>query len=543
MNRTLEAVSFTTFVDKHRRDPLLGFRFRSEAQRQLFRHAHHAECYWRSGNSGGKTAGGAALGICLARGIEMLDGEPVPKLGVPNTGWVMTQSYKQQVDASQKAYLSWLGKWPHDVSYVAGKGKGYIETIYVSTSLCKHETGKSCETCSRIVFHCEESESSVGGRIDWAHADEPPAETVWREVRARRQAGKPFVRFITATPLDASRWGWLQDDFSGALVYASRHVTGSREMVGSPLNGRAEIRSSIYDNAALSSDDVQAFLVDFKGDPFLNARVRGDYVDASGSCPFDVTVLDRWQSRCKDGKMDRVIVQTQIDRPDGRVVVPVQVEGETWWPAEPNEKYLLIADPSSGIKARGHDPAGLAVFARRQPRLVARYNGFLAPHGLGNLASILAQRYNRALVDVDMGGGYGGPFLTGLGRYGNINHDTDPDKPGFVNQRLGFRITAANRGELIGAIQQALTEDSIIVLSNDVLFTLKNIVLAQRPGGGSRYQARAGRHDEDMTLLGRALYLLYTRPLKLKQRGLGDRIRKELGIRSPQPRAPQLRWA
>ena len=543
MSSPLEAVAFERYTEQRKRDPLLGFHFRSEAQRELFRNALHSETLWRSGTSGGKTAGGACLGTCLARGIKEIDGVAVPFLGIPNVGWVITQSYKQQVDASQKAYLKWLGKWPHDISYVSGKGKGYIETIYVATALCKHDTGKSCETCSRIVFHCEESDSAIGGRIDWAHGDEPPSERVWREVRGRRTGGKQFVKYITATPLDLVRCGWMQEDFAGCLVYASKHVTGSKEMRGQALNGRAEIRSTIYDNEALSAEDIKAFLQDFQGDDFLDARIRGDYVDNTGKSPFDITVLDRWQSRCRDGKTERILVETEIDRPDGRVITPVQVEVETWHPIEPDEKYLLVADPSSGVKQRDHDPAGLALFARRKPRLVTRYNGWIAPHGLGKLASILAQRANKALVDVDMGGGYGGPFLTGLGRYGNISHDTDPDKPGYVNQRLGFRLTAANRGEVIGAIQQALTEDSIEILSVDMLMTLKNIVLTITKSGHSRYEARAGRHDEDFIILGRALYLMYTRPLKVKYQPLGDRLRKGLGIRAPRPGPPRLAWS
>lgn len=538
-----DAVAFDQFTARQRRDPLLGFHFMSEAQRQLFLQCHDNEVYWRSGNSGGKTAGGAALGVALARGIEELDGVKLPKLGLPNLGWVITQSYKQQVDASQRAYLKWLGEWPHDVSYVAGKAKGYIETIYVSTALCKHGHGQSCSNCSRIVFHCEESDSSIGGRIDWAHGDEPPSEQIWREVRGRRTAGRPFIKFITATPLDPQRWMWIQEDFAACLVYASKHITGGEEMFGTPAGGRAEIRSTIYDNKALRKEDIQGFITDFRGDPFFDARVRGEYVDATGQCPFDVTAIDRWQTRCRPGRADKVIVQTEMDRDDGRFVTAVKVDIETWWDAEPGEKYLVIADPASGIVKRGHDPAGLCVFARKHPRLVARFNGYLAPHGLGSLAGILATRYNKALVDVEMNAGYGGPFLTGLGRYSNINKDTDPDKPGYVNQRLGFRVTAANRGELIGSIQQALIEDGIEVLSVDVLSTLRNVVLTVTASGHSKYQARPGKHDEDMIILGRALYLMATRPLRERQQeAFSARLRKALGV--PRPRAASsLAWS
>jgi hypothetical protein len=365
---------------------------------------------------------------------------------------------------------------------------------------------------------------------------------VWREVRGRRSAGRPFIKFITATPLEASRWQWMQEDFAGCLAYASAHVTGKEELIGSPAGGRAEIRSTLYDNRALQPEDVQGFLTDFRGDPFFDARVRGDYVDAAGQCPFDVTVLDRWQTRCRDGRTDRVIIQTETDGHDGRLMETIVVPCEVWHDAEPGEKYLLIADPASGTKSKHHDPAGLILVARKRPRLVARYNGYLSPYGLGNLASILAQRYNKALVDVDMTGGYGGPFLSGLGRYLNINRDTDPDKPGYVNPRLGFRITASNRGEIIGAIQQALAEDGIIIESSDVISTLRNVVLTVTKSGMSKYEARAGKHDEDFIILGRALYLLSTRPMKERLKPLSGRLREALGVHAPRPVVSRLAW-
>lgn len=506
---------FDAALDQLSRDPLATFQCKSEAQRQLLKWCGDAEVYMRSGNSSGKTFGGAALGVALARGLTSLGGMTLPYLGTPNVGWVLTQTYKQQAESSQKAYLKWLGKWPHHIAYVVGKGKGYVEIIYVKTDKCAHGHGEQCQTCSKIVFHCEESKSNIGGRIDWAHADEPPLEQTWREIRMRRQAGKKFIRFITATPLERERWYWLRDEFSGCTVYESPYVTGKEAFFGEAKDRRAEIRSTLYDNAALSDDDIDAFESDLRTDPFADARRRGDYVDLAGRCPFDVELLQKlWLPRTKPPKERlTVTVQEEVDTEEGRIVQPVRVELEAWERPKEGEKYFIIADPSAGIADKKHDPAGVAVFARSKPRLVARYNGYLKPYGVGSLCAMLGKTYNRGIVDVDMTGGYGGPTLTAMAaaRYGNIFRDIDPDKPGQATARLGFRISASNRGEIVGSIQQALLEDSCYVPSREMVECLLGVTIDET-GRPQSSRAKKGRFDEDMILLGRALYLMSIMP-------------------------------
>lgn len=507
-------------------DPMEHFHATSNAQKALFQWVDEAEVLWLAGNSGGKTHGGAALGVAMAQGRRTLGGQAIPYLGTPNVGWVLTQSYKQQLESSQKAYLKCLGNYPHYIAYVVGKGKGYAETIYVKTDQCKHGHGEMCGFCSRIVFHCEESKSSVGGRIDWAHADEPPLESTWREIRMRRQAGKKFIKYITATPLERERWEWLKEEFVGCTVYESPWITNGKERFGTPKDGKAVIRSTLYDNQALSDDDIDAFESDIKSDPFAEARRRGDYVDLAGKCPFDLEILQkRWLKRVRQPRIDRIRVQSEEDTEDGRHLVDVTTEVQVWDDVEPTERYLLVADPSAGIADRKHDPSGILVASRIKPRIVARYNGYVAPYGLGSLAAVLARKYNRAQVDLDMTGGYGGPFLTALSKahYGNIRRDIDPDKPGQMQSRLGFRISASNRGEIVGSVQQAIVSDDIVVPSREVLECLMNVVVDEsgRPSGA---KARRGRFDEDMILLGRILYLLSIMPKPVEKESLWERL-------------------
>jgi hypothetical protein len=539
-------------------DVLEGFHCSSAGQREFVRVvALGTETYARTGNSGGKTKIGGATGISLARRLKALDQVELPDLGESNVGWILTQSYKQQLDASQKTYQELLGKHPHHIAYVVGTAKGYIETIYVAARKglnsyvdqeCEHGMGEHCERCSRIVFHCEESKSSVGGRIDWAHADEPPLQEVWHEIRWRKQAGKRLLLFITATPLARSRWYWISGEYDGSCVYESATLTGSTERKTEPAGDLAELRWTIYDNLALSDEDIAYFESKAKHDDFRDARLRGDYVDVSGTCPFHPKLLKaNWVPRCRAPEKTEIItVLGERDTEDGRIVTAVRVELLTWWGYEEDEKYFVLLDPSAGIKDKDHDPAALHVYARRKPRLVALYNGYVGAYGLGSLAAKVGARYGKALVDVEMGGGYGGPVLTALNAasYRHVAKDVDVDKPGVApNLRLGFRVSHSNRGEILGSIEQAVLEDSIVIPSYDVVSCLLNVVVDEH----DKVKAAPGRHDEHMILLGRALYLMQMRkPGKLRPKsGIRDAFERSFGrqifARHPQPVAE--RWS
>ena len=51
-------------------------------------------------------------------------------------------------------------------------------------------------------------------------------------------------------------------------------------------------------------DDDALKMIVKTDDIMLKARIRGDYVDSSGDCPFDMNALDRWSDRAKPGNKD-----------------------------------------------------------------------------------------------------------------------------------------------------------------------------------------------------------------------------------------------
>jgi hypothetical protein len=437
--------------------------------------------------------GGSTLGIGLARGVKELDGEPLPPIQTPNIGFVFVEDYKSAKEGVLAAYLNALGDWPHHTVSVAGL-LDYIGLIYVRPNDCDSD---DIRDWSKIYFITQQGEAPEGARIDWAHADEPPAEKFWREARFRGKANAPLYLFITATPLYRSQWEWLKKDFPVRS--------------DSPNADRVTVVGTVYDNKALSAKHIAGLELLVKGDPLEAARLRGDFVDVEGKSPFDYAALQRWMKRTADPAIrPDVLIEAEQEGEGGRFITKMQVRYDCWEMPSPDEEYFLICDPSLGIRDALHDPAAIHVYSRRNPRLVARYNDYLPGYALGNLAWILALKYNRALIDVDVTGGYGEPVLNALARvrYMNVNSDDYADRPGSLSSRLGFRINAANRSEMIGATQRALLEDSITVWSEDVVRCLMDVSID--PAG--KVLAAPGKHDEDLICLGRAAHLLESRP-------------------------------
>lgn len=465
-----------------RDDPLRWFRFKSVGQELLVLYVRdEIECYWRAGNQGGKTYGGAALGVALAQGRKELDGLPTPRIRTPNVGYVLTQTYKQQSESTQKAYLQLIGDWPHEIGWV-DKKNDYISTIWVKPIGCKSDDFRDW---SKIVFHCAQTGNSIpGGRIDWAHADEPPKMQMWREIRFRTRANAPLYRWITATMFGREDWEELERDFEGCFQ--------------NPKNGRVQIVTSVFDNEALSPEHLHKLVQNAIGDPYEAARLHGELLDLSGKCPFNVAKLSRWmKERTFDPTMVEEELLTERDTPEGRFVSEVKAKWEMYYDRDPLEEYLMVVDPSQGINDPYHDPAGIHIYSRRRQRLVARFNGYLSAYAIGYLACNMGARYGFPLCDIDMTGGYGDTVLRVMSdrQYRNfvleLIEERANDTPDTF--RIGFKSTHQKRNALVGDIVRAIDEDLVYIPSKAVLSCLMNMTVDET----GRVAAVRGRHDED----------------------------------------------
>lgn len=447
-------------------------------------------------NQGGKTFTGGALAISLARGASHLGDLRLPVLPVPNVGGVGVESHKVQVDSSQAALFHWLGSHPHDVAWLR-KAEHVASAIFVATPLCRHGMDVHCRTCSRIVFvSAENADSALGARWDWAWGDEPQPQGMWDEIRKNCR-----YKWMTETPLERSKWEWIEEQYLPSLDVAK--------------NGRFLIRAGIDDNKYLTDVRKAELIAGYAGSPFKRARMTGEPVDAEGATPWGDLGFERLQQmlgRCRRGEFYEFPLAA-AHRSEEKVA-----RLEVWHDYEPDEVYYANVDGSLGIaddpneqgkKAR-RDPSGLHVYARRTPRLVARYGGFLVPEVLGHLAAKVGEMYGDALVDVENQGGYGEAVLVGMHHAGYRMVLGGDRKPSAVKGRhaLAFETSNVTRGLYIGAFQDLVLHGGIEVQSAEVIRS----ALSMRVDNTGKLLARSGMHDEDVMLAGRAAHWLSRNP-------------------------------
>ena len=491
------AAAISAAKARSRSDPLLTFHWPSEVHSCWASYIRQRiEAYLRAANKGAKTYSGAAVAVAIARGLPSLDGVALPSLPVPNVGAVAVRSYGQQVDSSQSAIFHWLGDWPHDVGWI-NRALNYAGTIYVATARCKHGTGENCATCSRIVFVSQENaDKALGARWDWAWGDEPPIEPVWREIRKNCR-----LRWITATPLARSEWEWLQKDFLIAQ--------------GSPVDGRVELVANLFDNKFLSDQEKRELIASYAGDPFARARIHGEYVDAEGATPWGDLGFQRLQAMLEQTRPGTIY---EFPLAAAHRSAEKVAKLEVWWDPEDDETYYACVDASLGISDDGmesgkkakRDPSGLHVYARRKPRLVARYGGFLVPEVLGHFGAKVGEMYRNALSDVENQGGYGEAVLAGY-HHAGYRHVLGGDaRPSQANAKhaLAFETSAVTRGLYIGAFQDLILHGGIEMPSAEVIRS----ALGMRVDNTGKLLARSGLHDEDVMLAGRAAYWMARKP-------------------------------
>lgn len=444
---------------------------------------------------------GSAVVVAMLQGRAELDGVTLPQLPPHAIGGVLVLDHQQQVMSVQPAYLAHLGDWPHEVGWKS-RANNIIGTLKIKP------LGGSDDRRKWSILHFisqENPNATVGARFHLAHADEPPKEHIWNEVRARGFGeGQPFFRIITATPLVRRQWSWLKKHFP-------------EEYTGTPYKGRIELRVSVYDNQFLTEADKAALEDLYRDDPLREARLHGDYIDASGKCPFDPSTLAFLLQKCQPFRVQVFRVVRESDTSIGRTNREENVEVEILEDRDPEETYYIPLDASAGIDDNRHDPCCLHVWSRGirgVPRLVARYNGYLGAYGLGALAAELGKHYNHALVDPETSGGWGAPALSALAAcgYGNVAKAKRELRPGEWAVELGFKTSEATRPAMISSLQEWIRSERdrapiASIRHGEVIRCLQDIVLNEK----GKPIAAPGLHDEDMILAGQALRRLAIR--------------------------------
>lgn len=548
-------------------DPL-GHSLHSSEPAREFVHAvaRQLETLLRSGNKAGKTTAMSRFvtGMAQARPeiddrtiLEARAGVPyrafkLPEIRTPNTWWVLVHGLKLAVDSVVECMRAQLGDYPsREIPSQAG---GLIAGWYIKP--WNTDSNDYKKRWSRVMLFPEKGEDPVAGRVDGIWADEPPRHSFWQEMRMRGRAlNAPFYSAITFTPKDRPRWEPYRNDFRNCRNRAR--------------GGRYEVVMSVFDNQALTPEDIQKIREKVADDPLELARLYGQYVDVDGANPFKrwAAVLTRWR---KHNAVEPLPMNARV-----RALIYDALTGKRdlgWeehaWQMfddyDPTEEYWMVLDPSMGIEdpEGEHSPAGGGVLARgqaywsddgttlieRMPYVAARFNDYVTSYTLGSIGSDIWHRYNGPPHDIDNTGGYGEMCIyrmleLGCDRTARYAVQT---KPGNIVDDIGWKANEQINQQILGSIQRVLEEsrhqDTFDPRSAELIETL----MSARVDRNGRLIQGAGRHTEDITWLGRALWRHFSQPLvpppQPRRQTFEDILRRETGRSNRRVTHQKIRW-
>lgn len=470
--------------------------------------ANPPQCYWHAANSGAKTRSLVALDLAFLSGRSSLmawDGTPIPipVIQPPVAGGLIIPSYKVTAGSALEALRALLGDWAHHEGVVSG-AQDAVGILYV-----KHRRNRSDDyrKWSRLYVFPHDGEVPEALRLDFVHADEPPPWRIWDAAANRAKAGRPFFRYIGATPIERRFWQWLRDYFPRP----HRKIEA----------GRLRLQSSIYDNRALTPADIARAEETNANSPHRRARLFGEHVDISGSCPFDGERLHELLTRARDGVPHAALEALRDGASFMRLVRHERGQVEVWGEPAALDRVLVLADPSSGSRdpdkldhEQETNPAGLIAVSIARRALLARFNGYVTPPELALLARALCNRYRSWIFVPEMNGGWGEECLRSFmasprapGSDGMVYQDVDPTSTiGNAATRVGWWQSANRVGATVAALQRAILEQSLELPSRDAIENLMSVRFDDK----DRAVQGSGRgpHGEDMRLLGMACSIM-----------------------------------
>ena len=492
----------------------------------------------------------------LARGIrevdsrtinEERDGAPrdvitLPAVKTPNVILLGVSSHKQASESTMRHYVDMIGH--HDHRILKGSG-GAIADLRVRPD---HVRSDDPDNWSRIMVFPVEGTPPTGIGATGCHADETPTQELWTQMRVRVDAGQELFLCITHTPEQARLWQWLKDDYEHPDPWKIEYVL------------------SVFDNQALSASAKKKLKERAARDPYENARLYGAYVNVKGTNPWhpQMKLLQRWLDNCRDSEsVERLMLPVEVETETGLKIEDGFGELHIWEPPIVGERYYVIGDASWGYdESVGHDPCGAHIIRRgfrsERPGQVGRFNGYCGGYALGHLMAIVAERYNDALADPDVTGGYGQSTLRGLSDYRSekyrdgyphINRDRKMDTQGRpYSKRLGTLVTAGIKDDFIESLRQAMILDAIDFPSAATVRCFMEARLDEK----GRLLKDGKLHYEDVHCGGRAAMLLLDRNQtetgSKRERTIEDAFREQ-GIKGPiYPRRqrgtrPRFKWA
>ena len=502
MNFEQAALATLRHVARQRIDPLATFRPVPKQLEYVHAVADNTESALRAANKFGKSTIVAFIVVAFLRGMRQFCGVELPRFRQPARGWVLTRTYKQQVEGTQAAVILALGDWPHEIAW-EDRNKGIWSGVWVRPEGWKNDNPQTWAWLAFVSQHNSlDADIAKGARLDFVWFDEPGYESVMRELRKAGRPGYPFRIIHDFTPIYRNEWESIRADIE-------RRDSHIREVVAEVYDaerGRVE-------NGFLSSAEIAELEKLYEGDEHKDARLHAIYCDTRGSCPFNKpAIMALWKDATPG--VPHVAWETSA----GFVLRPHdQGEVRVWGEAGPRDRVLVCANPSAGVKPadgeKGSHLANVQAISIGQRKQLLEWVGYLTPPELALLCRAITNRYREWIFVPEMNGGWGEELLRSFqatepanGSDGVIYQDVDPTSTiGNAKTRVGWWQTANRRNAGISALQRALLEGSLGIFSR---YALESLMLVARDRLGRYDDPENGTHPRYHIVLGMACSIM-----------------------------------
>lgn len=447
---------------------------------------HECNSEWRllhGANRSSKSYSGAAEDVWYSTGLH-----PYKDIKTPNEGWVVSLSFKQQVEGVQPLILKLL---PKDnikkISYIKGE---VIDTIWVIPG-ADPDPRTDLRNCSKITFKSSDQGERLfaGAGKRWIHFDEECSYKVWKESIARIAAGVPLQVWMTMTPI-------FEEEGTNRKV----GMTWSYKELYCKRDGEriSTFGVGIEDNIYLSKEQIESQKKKYHGAEY-DIRIKGEFRLLAGNQVFDPEGLEK-QERLTEGHVKKGRLEYE-----GRKVKFVEDDRgylKIWQMPKHGDVYGIGSDIGLGT---GGDPSAATVRLFNDLSLGATVHGQIPPDVMGDILKKLGIFYNQAWIGIEANS-FGQATINEIkGTYHNLYYrykrDQRTDKR---TKQLGWWTDTKSKGILISDYGRAIRELALIIGDRNLLEEAMTYVI---DGSGSS-NAEAGCHD-DLLIADMITYQVY----------------------------------
>lgn len=433
---------------------------------------HKSEAPYRllhGGNRSSKTYTGAAEDVFYALGNH-----PYKKIETPNEGWVVSPSYKQQIEGVQSIILKLLpAESIKDKNYVKSE---VLNSIWVIPFGKPRSTPK--ELCSKITFKsCDAGVREFAGAAKrWIHFDEEPDKPIWNESIARIGAGMPLDIWLTMTPIFENAGKKVGMTWTHRELFKKRD--GKRIFC---------LGVGIEDNIYLSKQQIEEQKRKYHGAEY-DIRIKGEFRLLAGNQVFNPENLEKAEHFVTE---PQAVGELEYDQ-HGHVRFVKKSDGylKIWEFPDANASYAVGADVGLGV---GGDPSCAQVLSMTNLDQCAELSGQLNPEMMGKLSMMLARFYNQAWLGIEANS-FGIASIDAIKRnYAKLYYRYRVDQRSDTKtKQLGWWTDTKSKPIMISDMAKAINEGAIIIRSSVALDEFSTYVI----GEDGTANAELGCHDD-----------------------------------------------